>query len=563
MKKISKLLSFILLFFILNGCGSSVTRKNNKTYDANVNLNRYSNVDSDNDYIPDNIEALIGSKINDSDQNHNGIVDGLESSGKMGDRYFKKEWYIKSTGQIVNRSNISSVEGNDLGLMEVYHNFMGYNNGKPIGVQIVDFGVDINHEDLKDNISLKDSFNGGKIGDPSPQNTYIGQTHGTKIAGIVAARAFNGKGVRGVAPFAKIAGSNWLNNQNLDDLEQVWLGGDVVVSNNSWGTYYNSDTIYEKIMKKAQELREGRGRAFVFAAGNDRSYNGDTNLQYIENNRFAIAVAALGVDDTYAPYSTPGANIFISAYGGSISAYDGPTIVTTTVSGKAIDTYDSDNQKNYTYSMSGTSAAAPMVSGAIALINEACPNLKMRDIKYLIATNAKLIDNNNSSWVRNGAGVDFSVDYGFGKIDTKAVIDACRSSYEILSKEISTQADIKYNEVLNDASIVKDIDIKDDITIEQVELTIDINSTNASDYKVYLVSPSGTKIKMLRGGSICGDSMFIPTCNWMNGGFRVTTPAFIDENSNGTWRVEIDNVNNNAKNDILKSLKLKIYGHRS
>jgi len=58
-------------------------------------------------------------------------------------------------------------------------------------------------------------------------------------------------------------------------------------------------------------------------------------LQYTINNRFAIAIAALDIDDTYAPYSTLGANIYISAYGRAQSSYDGPTITTTTLSGKS------------------------------------------------------------------------------------------------------------------------------------------------------------------------------------------------------------------------------------
>ena len=67
--------------------------------------------------------------------------------------------------------------------------------------------------------------------------------------------------------------------------------------------------------------------------------------------------------------------------------------------------------------MNGTSASAPMVSGIIALINEASPNLTYWDVKYFIAKNAKKIDLNNPSWVINGAGISFCIDYGFRKID--------------------------------------------------------------------------------------------------------------------------------------------------
>jgi len=90
--------------------------------------------------------------------------------------------------------------------------------------------------------------------------------------------------------------------------------------------------------------------------------------------------------------------------------------------------------------MNGTSAAAPMVSGIIALINEACPNLTYRDVKYLIAKNAKKIDLNNSSWVINSASISFSTDYGFGKIDAYKTIKACQNSYTNLPKQQETEA---------------------------------------------------------------------------------------------------------------------------
>jgi len=80
---------------------------------------------------------------------------------------------------------------------------------------------------------------------------------------------------------------------------------------------------------------------------------------------------------------------------------------------------------------------------------------------------------------------------------------------------------------------------------------------NASNYQIYLISPSNTKIKILRGRSIYNNNYFIPTCNWMNSGFRVSIPAFLDENSKGIWKIEIINRNNNDT-DTIKSIELKI-----
>ena len=44
---------------------------------------------------------------------------------------------------------------------------------------------------------------------------------------------------------------------------------------------------------------------------------GNANLQYALSNRYAIAVAGLKHDNTYAEYSTPGSNILVSGYSGN------------------------------------------------------------------------------------------------------------------------------------------------------------------------------------------------------------------------------------------------------
>jgi len=512
-------------------------------------------VDSDGDYIPDSIENLVGKDSNNSDENSNGILDGLE-----GDNFFSKQWYIYSTGEPMNPSEVAPIEGNDLGLLDVYKNYMGYNGGNPKIIQIVDSGVDINHEDLKDNIDISRCLDGATPGNPEPGGIF--EPHGTMLAGISAARAFNNRGVRGVAPFAKIAGSNWLVEQSLDGLEAAWFSGpganEIAVSNNSWGRYYTIDTIYEDIMQEgAEKLRDGKGRIYVFASGNAREDGADANIQYIINNRYSLVVSAVEYNNKIAAYSTPGANIWVSAYGGSKDFDLGPTIATTYISGESIFTWDSDTNKNYTYAMAGSSAAAPMVSGAVALILEACPNLNWREVKYILATTAKKVDINNPSWIVNGAGYSFSRDYGFGMVNTKLAIDKCLTNFKGLPKEQIAQSSKNLNlDATNSASA--NLDIDKDLKVEWVEAIVDLDSNSASDFDIYLISPSGTKVKLLQSGTKIGDR-FIPNSDWMRGGFRFSTGAMLDELSKGVWQIEV--VNSGANEATLKSISLKIYGH--
>ncbi len=513
--------------------------------------------DSDNDYIPDNIEKLLNMDKDNPDQNNNGIKDGLEN-----DPFFEKEWYIYSQGIVMNPSQVAPIKGNDLHLLPVYSKYMGYNKGNPIIIQIVDSGIESTHEDLAPNFDMIHSLDGASQGDPIPGGVFRG--HGTMLAGIAAARAFNGKGVRGVAPFAQIAGSNWLAKQSLDGLEAAWYSGNdanaIAVSNNSWGRYFTVDTIYEDILEAAtSELRDGKGRVFVFASGNARSLHADSNIQYMINNRFGIVVGALDYTNKVASYSTPGANIWISAYGGSKSVDTGPTIATTYLSGESKKTWEEDEKKNYTYAMAGSSAAAPMVSGAIALILEACPNLTYRDVKYVLAKSAIYVDKENPSWVENGSGLHFSRDYGFGLINTKGAIDFCQNNYHNLPPQTSTQNSLEdINATITDKKSIA-IEIEKNMKVEWVEATVDINSTNASNLDIYLTSPAGTKVKLVQSGTKVGEG-FIPVANWMDGGFRFSTGAMLDEESSGSWEIEVVKTDSET-NATLKSVALKIYGY--
>ncbi len=532
-----------------------------------TDIDETSSDDADDDNIPDNIEILINSNLSNSDENANGIPDGVDIEGIHGDTFFDKQWHIRSLGTTTNDSGIETIPGNDLNLLELYHHYMGYNKGNNIIVQVVDTGVDADHEDLAENMDLSRSYDGESVGDPSGSHS-----HGTMVAGIMAARAFNGKGVRGIIPFAKIAGSNWLDTQEASELEKVWLTGDganeIAVSNNSWGAYFNTDTLYEDIMKiGTSTLRDGKGRIYVFAAGNDRKDNGNANLQYLLNHRYSIAVAALRHNNTYAEYSTPGSNILVSGYSGNYY-YDSPTISTTTIMGNSSNTgniqtkttWSEDTNENYTFTMNGTSSASPTVAASIALVLEACPDLTWRDIKYLTATHAKQVDIGNSPWVTNAAGLKHSIDYGFGLINAQGMIDTCTAtnpSYNKLTDELNITKATTFNIEIEDNNTPHsfDINITESIIVEWVEIILDNDSSSASDYKVELTSPQGTQITLMT------ERTDVPVSgNWMEGGFRLSTPAMIDESSDGNWTIDITDTWS-GDTGTLKDIELKIYGH--
>jgi len=513
--------------------------------------------DSDGDYIPDEIETLIGLDPSRASSTLNGALEGLQTQGEHGDTFFGQQWHLNSLGTIVNDSGVSTILGNDLDLLSVYQTYMGYNHGTPIIIQVVDTGVDAKHEDLIDNMDMHRSYNAAVVGDPS---SISGHPHGTMVAGVIAARAFNGIGVRGVAPFAHIAASNWLDNQTDEALGYAWLTGEganeITISSNSWGSYSSSSTLYEDLMEEGSKtLRDGKGRIYVFAAGNDRGTYGDgnANLCYNLSNQYPIVVAALKNDNTHANYSTPGSNVWVSAYSGNFYS-DSPTIGTTTITGIASHTWKGDTKNNYTYAMNGTSAAAPMVSGVIGLVLEACPTLTWRDVKYLSAIQAKQIDKGNTSWVSNAAGIHHSTDYGFGLINAKGMIKSCTTDYTLLAKEKSAEVEQNLSMDIpdNNTATSTTINMPTDLTMEWVELTVDTTSSYSSDYRVTLTSPSGTStVLMTQATQMEG--------KWMHY-FRLSTAAMLDESSQGEWTITFTD-KGSKDSGALTYIKLKVYGH--
>jgi kexin len=519
------------------------------------NLNSSSTINFDNNSsatsLINEINATNGNLVEiDASTAKAHMLSSLNSLESLDPKY-SDQWYIKNNS------------GVGLNLEDVYKSYLGYNNGNNIVIQIVDNGVEKSHEDLSNNIDLDKSYNAQTLQtDPSPAHT--GHTHGTNCAGIAAATPYNNKGVRGVIPNAKIAGFTFRIDTDdsflmrSDELEKAWLSGsganEIAVSSNSWGSCYDPDTVYEQIFAQGSSLlRDGKGRVYVAAAGNGREGSSgcnnrtkpeSANTSYLTNNQYVVTVAALGKDNQYAKYSNQGSNILVSAYGGDQS---GEYITTTTTN------------NTYTDNMNGTSAATPMVAGGIGLVLEACPTLTYRDVKYLLAKTSTQIDSTNSTWITNSAGLKHSIDYGYGLLNVKAMIDMCKNSYTTLgtlSDTNTTQA--VNNTVLNDGTELNTtINVTTSKLVEWVGVWINADFDNIGDLEVKLTSPSGTTSKLLHGNSGLGNID-------INSGtsFRLSSVAFVDENSTGNWIVGVSDKNSSTQiNRTINNIKLQIVGH--
>jgi subtilisin family serine protease len=354
------------------------------------------------------------------------------------DPLLPNQWHIQNTGQNAFASNLP-VAGNDMNVTGAWT--AGF-SGKGIKVGVVDTGLEAAHEDLAANVDLSHSYNfltGGS--DPSPSS--MGFDHGTAVAGIIGAVAFNGKGGRGVAYNVTLRGYNFIApgvaqtiNQLSDSLGGAAISADNDLFNLSFGPSANALQSYSAaiaaISGNTLTLRGGLGAAIVNAAGNDftdfegnsspvcktvQSYGvscGDPAQDTRKGGGTPIVVGALNAAGTHASYSNTGSALWISTPGGEFGDnvnfvpgllnYD-PAIITTsrdgctnTMDGKAVNPLDDMGANplaancQYTAVMNGTSSATPNTSAVIALMLEANPKLSVRDIKYILAKTAKRVD---------------------------------------------------------------------------------------------------------------------------------------------------------------------------
>lgn len=438
------------------------------------------------------------------------------------DILYKYQWHLENKGS--NDYTVSeAVAGNDINVKDVWNSY----TGKGVTVAVIDQGIEVNHPDLAANIDIGQSWNylSGSM-DTTPTNPDY--AHGTAVAGIIAASANNGIGGRGVAPDASLVSLNMLESQSITDwslpLESLVRGIDessIDIFNNSWGSiagtvHPNPDSTDSLYYQFANQLkygtlhgRDGKGAIYVKSAGNDRQrvigdkwrpfWNANLDPEQVE--RFMIVVGASKADGKFSWYSTPGANLLLNAPGGwtqkEFLEVDEHMIVTTDLSGMyrgydyrdgGIDYhFDATGNENYDYTnrMNGTSAAGPMVSGVVALMLEANPDLTWRDIRYILATTAT---KNGGSYVTNAAGHSFSNTYGFGRVDAKAAVEKA-TGWPNMDGEKEYAGYFPDGESLNDennrnlskAKSVLDIAYSDIENIEYVNIELSVKKTDSEE----------------------------------------------------------------------------------
>ena len=394
------------------------------------------------------------------------------------DPLFGHQWALRNTGQAAFADN-GGVGGEDLGMDRT---LAGGPTGAGVQVAVADTGLEICHPDLAANVEPGLSYNfaasgwhGAQPDDPFLP-TVLGD-HGTSVAGLIAAAANNGVGGRGVAPEARLRGFNYLSygrtSAYFDALgmsRENPRSDDVHVFNMSFGSAGGPENVpddeRELFRVGVGDLRDGLGALYVKSAGNgfDRCTKLDdegqpvaplldlsaeigcfaANRDATNNLPYVIVTGGFSADGRRSSYSSAGAGLWVSAPAGEYGR-DHPAMITTDQMGpdrgyglfpRGMAPGDEGNPLgDYNSIFTGTSTAAPNVSGVVALLLETRPELTWRDVKHILATTARPLDADiarvrvafggtpavlQHPWITNAAGYPFHNWYGFGAVDADA-----------------------------------------------------------------------------------------------------------------------------------------------
>ncbi|SAK70697.1 serine metalloprotease MrpA [Caballeronia hypogeia] len=553
-----------------------------------------------------------------------GTTGGGTSSGSTGggtltppkkpDPLEQYQWHLKNTGQNA-FAGVPGVSGFDLNVDSLYQAGM---TGKGVKVSVLDSGVDAAHEDLAANIDPN------LLATPTADGATIGastlpESHGTAVAGLIGAVAGNGVGVRGVAPGVTLGAISVLGCTDCGGAttDPATLGGasyssSIDIFSGSFGMAPTAPVEYSPFTSSAeialnglQQLRQGKGAVYIRSAGNYYAYTrggscttsralqvscGNANLDAQRTSPVTILVAAVNAQGKHSSYSSAGSNILVSGFGGEFGYADpskkpaGPALVTTDVSGCSRGAVKTDKTNyrndfdtpgtainlqlnascNYMSTMNGTSAAAPTVTGVVALMLQANPNLTWRDVRVILASTARQIDVGHvaptttlpsgetytpePAWLRNAAGMWFDNLYGFGLVDAAAAVAMARSYTSYLTGPMKESGQSLQFESANGTSIAmgKVSGTEFPITlggsvpvskVESVRVVLTLGNATPGDLAVELISPSGTRSVLLQAYNVLqGTDISIPS-------MTLASNVFLGEPAKGVWKLRLIDVN--------------------
>ncbi len=254
--------------------------------------------------------------------------------------------------------------------------------GRPVRVAVIDTGVDVSNPQLKDAVDTKsgaDLLSDAKDQNKGQTNDVVG--HGTKVAGIIAARPQADTGFVGIAPESVVIsirqndekGTGTSKTLAQGIAKAVADGADVINISQDTAKPLRPDSDLELAVKDAL----AKDVVVVASAGND-GLDGTVKETYPAAYKGVLAVAASDRNNERAVFSQPGDFVGVAAPGVEM-------VSTVPKGGQCVD--------------NGTSFSAPYVAGVAALLRAKHPDWKQHQIVAQIEQTAERPGNAHDRYI--------------------------------------------------------------------------------------------------------------------------------------------------------------------
>lgn len=394
------------------------------------------------------------------------------------DPIFGDQWHLYNTVQIGHDINVTGVWTQGI-------------TGHNATVVMVDDGIDMYSDDLKDNYFAEGSYDfNDNTAEPRPR--LSDDHHGTRCAGEIAA-VRNGVCGVGAAYDSKIGGLRILSKVITDEDEAVAMNYAYQknqIYSCSWGPPDDGRSmdapgilIRKAMLNAVQKGRQGKGNIYVFAAGNGASSGDNCNFDGYTNSIYSITVGAIDRKGLHPYYSEKCSAQLVVTYSSG--------------SGDAIHTTDVGTNECYS-NHGGTSAAAPLGAGVFALALSVRPELTWRDLQHILVQTAVPV-NEEESWDTTFIGRKYSHTYGYGKLDAYAIVERAKT-IELVKPQAwfkSPWLHVKHHIPQGVEGLLSTFEVTQEALekanlerVEHITVTMNVNHTRRGDLSVELRSPT-------------------------------------------------------------------------
>ncbi|XP_063600143.1 neuroendocrine convertase 1-like [Penaeus indicus] len=472
-----------------------------------------------------------------------------ELERKFNDELWVHQWYLYDTRT---RPDLPKL---DMQVVPVWDQGV---TGKGVRVLVLDDGIEWRHKDIRDSYDRETSYDlNDNDDDPSPRyDGHLTNSHGTRCAGEIVMAPNNKICGVGVAYGAKVGGVRMLDGLVSDTIEGSALGHaldkvDIVTC--SWGPTDDGRRVEgpgklaKEAIKQGVEMgRQGKGIFYVWASGNGGSSGDNCNCDGYTSSIYTLSISSASESGKFPWYGERCASTLASAY--SSGAYTDQKIATTDLHGTCTDRF------------TGTSAAAPLAAGILALALEVNPEMTWRDMQHAVVWSSEVGPlHHNGGWVTNGRGLRVNPRFGFGLLSAVGLVGVASNWTRVPDKTVcritpsnSTGGDLQTGEeVLIYFEVESSCVIR---SLEHVQVIASISYSRRGALDIALMSPMGTPTTLLSprvaDGSTEGfkDWAFMSVHTW-------------GEDPRGVWKLNISDYQTEEKeNGTVNEVVLVLHG---